>query len=194
MVENLPAMQEIRVWSPGQEDPLEKGVATHSSMLAWEMPWTEEPGRLQSMRSQRVGQDWATELNVSIVDFLGSAWGHLSWEQCFNLKKKKIKLHSRPRDNSRRENLIMSQVHCVKVILSYPIWCGSVLPGHPFLKETILEMKDACVRRYLQGIFQRTHWRGWGHHQFEPFLPQTSAWKPDEWSTNRLLLHKGSLS
>ena len=45
------------VQSPGQEDPLEEGMATHSSILAWEMPWTEEPGGLQSMRSQRAGYD-----------------------------------------------------------------------------------------------------------------------------------------
>ena len=48
-VKNLPAMQETRVQSPGLEDLLEKGMATHSSTLAWKIPWTEEPGRLQSM-------------------------------------------------------------------------------------------------------------------------------------------------
>ena len=53
MVKNLHAMWEIRV----QEDPLEKGLGTHSSILAWKIPWTEEPGGLQSMESQRVGQD-----------------------------------------------------------------------------------------------------------------------------------------
>ena len=47
MVKNLPAMQETQVWSLGEEDPLEKGMATHSSILAWRTPWTEEPGRLQ---------------------------------------------------------------------------------------------------------------------------------------------------
>ena len=54
-------MQEMRIWSLGHEDPLEKEMATHSSILAWEIPWTEEPAGLQSMRSQRVGHDWATE-------------------------------------------------------------------------------------------------------------------------------------
>ena len=49
LVKNLPAMQEIQVQSLGWEDPLEKGMATHSNILAWEIPWTEEPGRLQSM-------------------------------------------------------------------------------------------------------------------------------------------------
>ena len=54
MVKNLPAMQETQVPALGQEGPLEKGTATHSSVLAWEIPRTEEPGRLQSMGSQRV--------------------------------------------------------------------------------------------------------------------------------------------
>ena len=56
-VKRLPAMQETWVPSLGQEDPLEKEMATHSSTLAWKIPWTEKPGRLQSMGSQRVGHD-----------------------------------------------------------------------------------------------------------------------------------------
>ena len=56
-VKNPPAMQETQVRSLGQEDPLEQGMATHSSILAWRIPWTEEPGGLQSMVSQRVGHD-----------------------------------------------------------------------------------------------------------------------------------------
>ena len=57
MVKRLPAMRETWVQSLGREDTLEKEMATHSSTLAWKIPWTEEPGRLQSMGSQRVGQD-----------------------------------------------------------------------------------------------------------------------------------------
>ena len=53
MVKDLPAMQEIQVQSLGQEDLLEKGMATHSSLLAWKIPWMEEPGGLQPMGSQR---------------------------------------------------------------------------------------------------------------------------------------------
>ena len=56
-VKNLPAMWETWVRSLGWEDPLEKEIAIHSSILAWRIPWTEEPGRLQSMGSQRVGHD-----------------------------------------------------------------------------------------------------------------------------------------
>ena len=58
-VKNPPAMQETLVQSLSWEDPLEEGMATHSSILAWRIPWTEEPSRLQSMGSQRVGHDWS---------------------------------------------------------------------------------------------------------------------------------------
>ena len=68
-VKNLPAMQEIRVWSLGWEVPLEKGMAIHSSILAWRIPWTEKPGGLQSMGLQRVGHNWATNTH-RIIDVL----------------------------------------------------------------------------------------------------------------------------
>ena len=61
-LKRLPAMQETRVQSLGREDPLEKEMATHSSILAWRIPWMEEPCRLQSTGSQRVIHDWATFL------------------------------------------------------------------------------------------------------------------------------------
>ena len=57
MVKNLPPVQETHVQSLGQKDPLEKRMATHSSILAWRIPWTEEPGGLQSIGSQRVRHD-----------------------------------------------------------------------------------------------------------------------------------------
>ena len=60
-VKTLPAVQETWVQSLGQEEPLEKGMAAHSSILAWRIPWTEEPGGLQSMGSERVGHNWVTE-------------------------------------------------------------------------------------------------------------------------------------
>ena len=59
-VKNLPAMQEIWIRSLGREDPLEKGTATHSSILAWRIPWTEEPDRLQSMGSKTVRHNGGT--------------------------------------------------------------------------------------------------------------------------------------
>ena len=60
VVKNLPAVQETWVRSLGGEDPLETEMATHSSILAWRIPWTGEPGRLQSLGPQRVGHDWVT--------------------------------------------------------------------------------------------------------------------------------------
>ena len=66
MVKNLPALQDTQVQSLGQEDPLEKEMATHSSSLAWKNPWTEEPDGLQSMGSQRVGCDWAIDMNEKL--------------------------------------------------------------------------------------------------------------------------------
>ena len=65
-LKRLPARWETWVQSLGQEDPLEKEIATHSSILAWRIPWMEEPGRLQSTGSQRVRHDWATSLSVTI--------------------------------------------------------------------------------------------------------------------------------
>ena len=57
MAKNLPTMQETQLLFLGQEDPLEKGMAIHSSILAWRISWAEEPGRLQSVASQRAGRD-----------------------------------------------------------------------------------------------------------------------------------------
>ena len=64
MVKNLVAMQETRAQSLSREDPLEKEMATYSSIVAWEIPWTEEPGGLYSMGLQRVGHDWVTNTHT----------------------------------------------------------------------------------------------------------------------------------
>ena len=63
----------MQVQSLGQEDPLEVGMATHSSILAWKIPWTEEPGRLQSIESQRVGHDWS---NLARMLKSHGRWSH----------------------------------------------------------------------------------------------------------------------
>ena len=65
-------MQETQLWSLGQEDPLEKGMTTHSSILAWEIQWTEEPGGLQSMGLQRVEQGWG--MNALTLSLSPSEW------------------------------------------------------------------------------------------------------------------------
>ena len=67
-LKRLPAMWETQVWTLGWEDPLEKEMATHSSILAWRIPWTEEPGGLPSTGLQRVGHDWATSLHFNLLE------------------------------------------------------------------------------------------------------------------------------
>ena len=93
MVKNLPAMWETQVWSLVREDPLEKGMATHSSILAWRIPWTEEPSGLQSMGSQRVEHDWATNTRGFPGDTSGKEFPW-QWRRCkrhgFNLWVRKI--------------------------------------------------------------------------------------------------------
>ena len=79
MVKRLPTMWETRVRSLGQKNLLEKEMATHSSTLAWKSPWVGEPGRLQSMGSQRVGQDWAISLSPSGVMYLLEASSLCHW-------------------------------------------------------------------------------------------------------------------
>ena len=69
-LKSLPGMLESQVPSLGREDPLEKEMTTHSSTLAWRIPWREEPGRLQSMGSLRVGRDWATSLSCYMIPLL----------------------------------------------------------------------------------------------------------------------------
>ena len=73
-VKNLSAMQETQGQYLGREDPLEKVMATHSGILGWRIPWTEEPGRLQSIRSQRIGQNW--EANTSLLKNQRGENGH----------------------------------------------------------------------------------------------------------------------
>ena len=74
MVKHLPTMWETLVQSLGQEDLLEKEMATHSSILAWKIPWMEKPGRLHSMGLQRVGHDWVTSLSLFTFMHWKSKW------------------------------------------------------------------------------------------------------------------------
>ena len=67
VVKNPPAMRETQAWSLGWEDPLEKGMATHSSIFTWEILWTEEPSGLQSMGSQSAGHDLGLNNNLSYI-------------------------------------------------------------------------------------------------------------------------------
>ena len=81
-------------WSLGWEDPLDKGLAAHSSILPWRIPWTEKPGRLQSMGSPRVGHDWATRHTCAHTRAKQQhrSFGSLSWPSC----RESTKLHGSP--------------------------------------------------------------------------------------------------
>ena len=98
-LKNLPAKEETGVWSLGWKDPLEEGMARHSSILAGIIPWTEEPGRLQSMGSQRFRHDWVTKKQHSDIKFWKMSsdrrpyhlrarhfdyFKNLSWQSYFN--------------------------------------------------------------------------------------------------------------
>ena len=85
-VKSLPAIWENWVWSLDPEDPLEKEMATHSGILAWEIPWTEKHGGLQSIGSRRVRHDWATALSFSFFSFTN--WE--VWMECSFLNDKVI--------------------------------------------------------------------------------------------------------
>ena len=85
-VEHLPAMQETWVPSLGQEDPLEEEMATHTDILAWKIPWTEKPGRVQSIGSQRIGNNWATSLSLSpVIDGIFSTFSSFQSLSCVGL-------------------------------------------------------------------------------------------------------------
>ena len=98
MVKCLPTMWKTPVRSLGLEDPLEKEMAIHSSTIAWKIPWTEEPGRLQSTGSQRIGYDWATSLTYRIAQLVKnlpaiqeSLVQFLDWEDPL---EKEMEIHS----------------------------------------------------------------------------------------------------
>ena len=76
--------KETQVWSLGQEDSLEKGMATHTSILAWKIPWTEEPDKLLSMGSQSVRQDWATSLHLWIWEINPSRELKFNWMSLYS--------------------------------------------------------------------------------------------------------------
>ena len=84
LVKNPPAAQETWIRSLGWEGPLDKGKATHSGILGWKIPWAGEPGKLQSMGSQRVRHDWVTNTHTENsdkekTDFTLSSWSYLKW-------------------------------------------------------------------------------------------------------------------
>ena len=88
IVKNLSAVQDTQVRSLCWEDALEKEMATHSSILAWETPWTEEPGRLQSIGSQRVRYEWATNTFIFILELIANL--HIGKKELENVISKRF--------------------------------------------------------------------------------------------------------
>ena len=121
MVKNLPAMQETQVQSLGWEDPLEKGMTTHSSILAWRIPWTEEPGMLQSVGSYRVRPDWQLTLSLFL-----SSW----YVQLYHVATDRSSLCNKHPTISRETNseyLMMSPVPVGLWHLCSGAWHGEAL-------------------------------------------------------------------
>ena len=113
-IKNPPVLWENQVWSLGWEDPLEKGTATHSGILAWRIPWTEEPGRLQSWGSQRVGHAWATkeQQNSNTVTDLGLV-RRLASQASHPLREKALA-------SSRKQTAVIQSLHSRQSL--HPVW------------------------------------------------------------------------
>ena len=126
MVKNLPAMQETQVQFLGQEDPLEKEMATDSSILAWRIPWTEEPGGLQSMVSKRVGHGWA----IFRVTLRGFPYSSVGKESTYNAGDRGLSLVSGRSPGEGKGNLL--QYSCLGNPMDRGAWWAT---PHGVIKE-----------------------------------------------------------
>ena len=126
-VKRLPIMWETWVQSLGQKDLLEKEMATHSSILAWKIPWMEEPGRLQSMRSQRVGHDWATSLSFPLYKRKSENRIVGSRERCIFILNRRCPI-TLSIDYCYSHPLAMTESICFPPIFSWYYWF-LILPG-----------------------------------------------------------------
>ena len=139
MVKNLPAMQQTWVWSLGQEDTLEMEMVTHSRIIAWEIPWTEESGRLQSMVLQRVEKDWVTNtFTFTVLIVLLLLFSHSALSNTFQT----YALHT-PGFPVLHHFLELAQTHVH--------WVGDAIqPSHPLLSPS----PPAQNLSQHQGLFQ----------------------------------------
>ena len=135
-VKNLPAMQRpgLMVWYPGQQDPLEKGMATYSHVLAWKIPWTEESGGIQSMGSQRVKHNWATNtFTFHFHQCIKNEWPIPKGEWVSDML-----LSERNQTPERAHSIICSRMssRIAKFGTSLVVWwlrlCTSIAGGHRF--------------------------------------------------------------
>ena len=156
MVKNLPAMWEIRVQSLGKEDPLEKKMTTHSSILIWIVLWTEEPGRLQSMGSQRVRLDCVTEhtythisqtIMLYALNLYSANINHVS----IKLGEKKIKKKKKPGPSPCTTRSFRAASRMV-TIMRPPCVLGSRGPELLCLPSTF-QSSHACFIYKVQGVW-----------------------------------------
>ena len=139
MIKNLPVIQETQVWSLGGEDPMEKGMATHSSICAWRIPGTEKPSKLQPMGLQRVRHDWATNTHTHTKrKHVQSAWEMMA------------------------SNITILQIWdaicCCSVTQSYPTLCDPMdcnMPGFPVF-HYLLEFAQIHVH-WVNDTMQPSH-------------------------------------
>ena len=168
-VKCLPTMRETWVQSLGREDLLEKEMATHCSIFAWKIPWTVEPGRLQSMGLQRVKYDWATSLSLSVwVDLIQSAKGALN----------RIKGWIRKNSFSLPEGFWAESLVFIG-LLGFPRWCSgkksvSLCRRHgfdPWVGKTPWSRKWKPTLVFLPGELHEqgslVSYTSWGHRELD---------------------------
>ena len=134
-VKNLPAVQETWPWFLGQKDPLEKVMATHSSILAWRIPWTEEPGGLQSTGLQRVRHGWVINIFTFFLHPLRLAHGNTS---TVFLESKSFKIESGPKSSSYIPEFLMDircaiNVSWIKIVFV----CVCVCVSHSVMSDSL---------------------------------------------------------
>ena len=152
MVNHLPTMQETWLRSLGREDPLEKEMATHPSFHAWEIPWTNEPGGLQSMGLKRVGHDWATSFHLPSLNI----WQLISAVVYFKLKT--LKFNSTVKLNviaPSPPHFILLMSHFTSFYLVYHLtnYCNHSYFYYFFLLTIILVYKWLNLYPYYVFIF-----------------------------------------
>ena len=140
VIKNLPAMWEMQVRSLGQEDPLEKEMTTHCTILTWKIPWTEKPGWLQCMGSQRVGQGWAHthDYNSLLTMFLtlGLEEEAKSHQYSLNLKAKTVQGLVRPMWNFAVERKWKgTSVLCSAALTSFPEFSSGRKNSQPYTQH-----------------------------------------------------------
>ena len=147
-------MWETQVRSVGWEDPLEKAMATYSSTLAWKIPWTEEPDRLQSMGLQRVGHDWVTSLHfTSLLDVIRASLVAQWWRICLPMPEVKVLIPGKIPWRGERGNPL--QYACMENSMDRGAWWATV---HRVTKSwTRLKQLDmhTCTRCYKMKYLRR---------------------------------------